>query len=140
MLATLEIELSAGSERLHAMIKEPASVLGLRVNAMSNLYMQKKVFDSLHSVFHNTPLGDLYNNAIIDNIVTIVEMLLLGQNVDDYLTALFRVTYIDMAKGRSSNSKSNVKIHNLYAIGTAETLEKTHVHLIDHNFTYEIEV
>ena len=139
MTVTLEIELSSGNEKLHAMIKKSSTVLGLKVNAMSNLYMKKKVFDSLKSVFYNTPLGVLYEKAIVDNIVTIVEMLFVGQNIDVYLTKLFRKTYIEMARGRASRSNSKLKIHSLFAIGTAETLSKTKVHLVDHNFLYNIE-
>jgi hypothetical protein len=136
---TLEIEITAKG-RLHAMKKQTASMYGLTVNKMSTNYMNRSVQSSLHSVFYNTVLGKKYDIAIRKNAKEIVGMILTKDidHVSKHLTKLFKTTYIVMAKGKKSTSNSKIKLHNLYAIGTAETLDKSVARLREHNMTHTI--
>lgn len=138
---TLDIEITAKG-RLHAMKKQTTSMYGLTVNKMSTNYMNRSVQSSLHSVFYNTVLAKRYEMAIRKNAKHIVGLVLTKdfKYISTYLTKLFKSTYIAMSKSKKSKSNSKIKLHNLYAIGTAETLDKSVVTLKEHRMKHTIKV
>jgi hypothetical protein len=115
---------------LHAMLKKPTSVLGKKVNKQSSKkFGNTTIQESLLSVMKSTPLKNFINKEMLMNKVDVMELMLTGnkRQAEELLKKLYRKAYLKMSLSRQKQSKSFIKIHRLYAVGTGETLMKTQV-------------
>ena len=115
---------------LHAMLKKPSSILGKKVNQQSTeRFGDKTIQESLLSVMKSTPIKNFINKEMLLNKVEIMELMLAGnkRQAEELLKKVYRKAYLKMSLSNQKQSKSLIKIHRLYAIGTGETLMKTQV-------------